>query len=71
MAGMEVVVVDCDPKGNVDIRDLKEKSEKHANKLAAIMITYPSTHGVFEEDIIEICEVVHGVAARFIWMEPT
>jgi len=61
---MEVVVVDCDPTGNVDIRDLKEKSERHANKLAAIMITYPSTHGVFEEDIIEICEVVHGVGGQ-------
>jgi len=60
MAGMQVVVVACDEQGNVDIADLKAKAEKHADKLAAIMITYPSTHGVFEANVREICEIVHG-----------
>jgi glycine dehydrogenase len=60
MAGMEVVVVACDSRGDVDVADLRAKAAKHANNLAAVMITYPSTHGVFEEHISEICEVVHG-----------
>src|SRR3984893_17807659 len=60
MAGMQVVVVACDEQGNVDIEDLKAKAEKHAQNLAAIMITYPSTHGVFEANVREICEIVHG-----------
>ena len=60
MAGMQVVVVACDEQGNVDIADLKAKAEKHADKLAAIMITYPSTHGVFEVNVREICEIVHS-----------
>ena len=60
MAGMQVVVVQCDERGNVDVTDLKAKAEKHAADLAAIMITYPSTHGVFEEAIGEICEIVHA-----------
>ncbi|WP_316168367.1 MULTISPECIES: aminomethyl-transferring glycine dehydrogenase [unclassified Bradyrhizobium] len=60
MAGMEVVVVACDPGGNVDVADLRAKAEKHAADLAAIMITYPSTHGVFEEHIREICDIVHA-----------
>jgi glycine dehydrogenase len=59
MAGMQVVVVQCDERGNVDVNDLKEKAEKHAADLAAIMITYPSTHGVFEEAVGEICDIVH------------
>jgi glycine dehydrogenase len=59
MVGMDVVVVACDANGNVDVDDLRAKAEKHAAKLAAIMITYPSTHGVFEERIGEICEIVH------------
>ena len=59
MAGFEVVVVDCDSDGNVDIADLREKAGKFSEKLAALMITYPSTHGVFEEGIVEICEVIH------------
>ncbi len=59
MAGMKVVAVACDPNGNVDIPDLKAKAEQHRDKLAAIMVTYPSTHGVFEAGIREICEVVH------------
>ncbi len=59
MCGMQVVVVDCDENGNVDVADLKAKAEKHSTVLAALMITYPSTHGVFEESIREICEVVH------------
>ncbi|HRP25015.1 MAG TPA: aminomethyl-transferring glycine dehydrogenase [Thauera sp.] len=60
MCGMQVVVVECDDNGNVDVADLKAKAEKHAAQLAALMITYPSTHGVFEESIREICEIVHA-----------
>jgi glycine dehydrogenase len=60
MAGMQVVVVQCDERGNVDVADLKAKAEQHANDLAAIMITYPSTHGVFEEAVGQICEIVHA-----------
>ena len=59
MCGMKVVVVNCDVEGNVDIDDLKMKAYTHCNNLAAIMITYPSTHGVFEENISEICDVIH------------
>jgi glycine dehydrogenase len=59
MAGMQVVVVACDSNGNVDIDDLKAKAEKHSQNLAAIMITYPSTHGVFEVNVREICDIVH------------
>jgi len=60
MAGMRVVVTACDSRGNVDIADLKAKAEEHKDRLAAIMITYPSTHGVFEEGIREICEIIHA-----------
>jgi glycine dehydrogenase len=60
MAGMEVVVVACDARGDVDVADLRAKAEAHGKRLAAVMITYPSTHGVFEEHIREICEVVHA-----------
>jgi glycine dehydrogenase len=60
MAGMQVVVVACDAQGNVDLADLKAKADQHAAKLAAIMITYPSTHGVFEQNVREVCEIVHA-----------
>jgi glycine dehydrogenase len=59
MAGMEVIVVQCDSQGNVDVEDLKAKAEAHNQNLAALMITYPSTHGVFEERIREICQIIH------------
>jgi len=59
MCGMQVVVTKCDDQGNVDIDDLKEKAATHGDNLAAIMVTYPSTHGVFEEGIKEICQIVH------------
>jgi glycine dehydrogenase len=59
MAGMEVVVVACDDDGNIDLADLRTKAEAHAENLAALMVTYPSTHGVFEESIVEICEIIH------------
>ena len=59
MCGMTVVVTRCDANGNVDVDDIREKAEKYADRLAAIMITYPSTHGVFEEDVVAICEAVH------------
>ena len=59
MAGMQVVVVACDDRGNVDLADLKAKAQQHQNDLAAIMITYPSTHGVFEPGVRELCDIVH------------
>ncbi|HRO88603.1 MAG TPA: beta-eliminating lyase-related protein, partial [Chiayiivirga sp.] len=59
MAGMSVVVTKCDANGNVDVADIRAQAEKHSDNLAAIMLTYPSTHGVFEEDVVEICEIVH------------
>lgn len=60
MAGGQVVVVRCDDEGNIDIPDLREKAEKHKENLSALMVTYPSTHGVFEEGINEICNIVHN-----------
>ena len=59
MAGMKVVITACDKNGNVDLQDLRSKAEQHANELAAVMVTYPSTHGVFEEGITEVCQIVH------------
>ncbi|MCD9028136.1 aminomethyl-transferring glycine dehydrogenase [Luteimonas sp. BDR2-5] len=59
MAGMTVVVTRCDKDGNVDVDDIRAKAEKYSDRLAAIMITYPSTHGVFEEDVVAICDIVH------------
>lgn len=59
MAGMQVVIVACDEKGNIDLADLNAKAEKYKDNLAALLVTYPSTHGVFEEEIIEICDVIH------------
>ncbi|MFZ5656513.1 MAG: aminomethyl-transferring glycine dehydrogenase [Pseudomonadota bacterium] len=59
MCGMQVVVTKCDANGNVDVEDIRAKAEKYSDRLAAIMMTYPSTHGVFEEDVVEICEIVH------------
>ena len=60
MAGLKVVVVNCDGQGNVDTEDLRAKAAEYADRLAAIMITYPSTHGVFERNVREICEIVHA-----------
>ncbi len=60
MAGMQVVVVACDAGGNVDLADLRAKAGEHSHELAAIMVTYPSTHGVFEPGIVEICDIVHS-----------
>ena len=59
MAGMKVVVVKCDEDGNIDVDDLKAKAELHSDNLSSLMVTYPSTHGVFEEAIIEICDIIH------------
>ena len=59
LCGMSVVVTKCDANGNVDVADIRAKAEKYADRLAAIMMTYPSTHGVFEEDVVEICDIVH------------
>lgn len=64
MAGLKVIVTKCDDKGNVDIQDLQEKIEEHGKTIAALMITYPSTHGVFEEQVKEICDLAHSVGAQ-------
>ena len=60
LAGLNVVVVDCDINGNVDVKDLQSKASKYSNDLACLMITYPSTHGVFEQEIVRICEIIHS-----------
>ncbi|NER31878.1 MAG: aminotransferase class V-fold PLP-dependent enzyme, partial [Symploca sp. SIO1C4] len=60
MSGLKVVAVKCDSQGNIDLDDLLAKAEKHRDNLAALMVTYPSTHGVFEEGIIEICDIIHS-----------
>ena len=64
MAGFKVVVTKCDEHGNVDVADLRAKAQQHAARLAALMVTYPSTHGVFEEEIREICKVVHDAGGQ-------
>ncbi len=68
MAGMRVVVTGCDENGNIDLTDLTAKIDKHKDNLCAIMITYPSTHGVFEESVIEICDAVHD-AGGLVYMD--
>jgi len=60
MVGYEVVVIDCDENGDIDMADLRKKADVHGKKIAAMMITYPSTHGVFEEHVKEVCELIHG-----------
>lgn len=60
MAGMKVVVTKCDERGNIDVEDLKAKAEQYSNELSCLMVTYPSTHGVFEESIIDICALIHS-----------
>lgn len=64
IAGLSIVVVECDNQGNVDVEDLKDKAQKHSDNLAALMITYPSTHGVFESRIREICQIIHEHGAQ-------
>lgn len=64
MAGMKIIVVKCDENGNIDVSDLKEKAEQYKDELSCLMVTYPSTHGVFEESIIEICEVIHSYGGQ-------
>jgi glycine dehydrogenase len=64
MAGMKVVAVACDSDGNIDLNDLRAKAEKHRDQLAALMVTYPSTHGVFEAGIREICQIVHAAGGQ-------
>lgn len=59
MAGFKVVPVACDDEGNIDVADLKAKAEQHADKLGALMVTYPSTHGVYESTIVDICKIIH------------
>ena len=64
LAGMQVVVVACDDQGNVDVADLKAKIAENADTLSALMVTYPSTHGVYEEAIVEICDLVHQAGGQ-------
>jgi glycine dehydrogenase len=64
MAGMQVVVVDCDARGDIDIDDLRAKAERHRDRLAALMVTYPSTHGVFEPGIRKVCAIVHEAGGQ-------
>lgn len=68
MAGFKVVAIACDATGNIEVSDLKAKAEAHKDNLATLMVTYPSTHGVFEEDIIEICEIIHQFGGQ-IYMD--
>ena len=68
MVGYEVVVIDCDVNGDIDMSDLKNKAEKHSTNIAAMMITYPSTHGVFEEHVREVCDLIHGYGG-FIYID--
>ena len=68
MCGMSVIIVKCDSNGNVDIDDLKIKIKENQNNLSALMITYPSTHGVFEETIVEICNLIHD-AGGLVYMD--
>jgi len=64
MAGMDIVVVACDDKGNIDMGDLRQKAEENKDKLAGIMVTYPSTHGVFEEAILELTDIIHSCGGQ-------
>ena len=64
MVGFKVVAVACDDQGNIDVADLKAKAQQHADKLGALMVTYPSTHGVYEATIVEICEVIHSYGGQ-------
>ena len=63
-AGYSTITCACDERGNVDIEDLKQKAEANKDRLAALMITYPSTHGIFEADIVEICRIIHECGAQ-------
>src|SRR2546427_4344698 len=64
MAGLKVVPVACDERGNIDVGDLEAKAQQHREKLAALMITYPSTHGVFEESVRRVCRIVHDYGGQ-------
>ena len=64
MVAMQVVVTACDEAGNVDLNDLRAKVELYGDQIAALMITYPSTHGVFEENIRDICQLIHSIGAQ-------
>ena len=68
MVGYEVVVVDCDENGDIDFDDLKNKANTHKHKIAAMMITYPSTHGVFEERVKDVCDLIHNFGG-FIYID--
>jgi glycine cleavage system protein P-like pyridoxal-binding family len=62
--GLRIVPIACDAAGNIDIADLRAKCDKHRDRLSAFMVTYPSTHGVFEETIVEMCEIIHEAGGQ-------
>jgi len=64
MAGMDVVIIQCDEQGNIDLKDLTKKAEEYKDRLGAFIVTYPSTHGVFEEDIVDMCIIVHKMGGQ-------
>ena len=68
MVGLKVIPVECDSQGNVDLKDLKSKADKHSKNLSSLMITYPSTHGVFETTVKEVCEIIHSHGA-FVYID--
>ena len=68
MAGLKVVPIECDEQGNIDLEDLKNKADKYSNNLSSLMITYPSTHGVFETTVKEVCEIIHSYGA-FVYID--
>ena len=68
MVGYKVVVINCDDNGDIDMSDLETKASEHGNNIAAMMITYPSTHGVFEEDVTKVCDLIHSYGG-FIYID--
>ena len=68
MVGLKVIPVECDSQGNIDLEDLKNKADKHSKNLSSLMITYPSTHGVFETTVKEVCEIIHSHGA-FVYID--
>ena len=71
MVGYKVVVINCDDNGDIDMSDLETKASEHGNNIAAMMITYPSTHGVFEEDVTKVCDLIHSYGGLYTLMEQT
>ncbi|GIT60233.1 MAG: hypothetical protein Ct9H300mP20_00600 [Gammaproteobacteria bacterium] len=71
MVGMKIIPINCDKEGNIDLTDLQEKAKENSNNLSSIMITYPSTHGVFETNVRKVCEVVQNTGSGlYRWRKP-